>query len=319
MRILITGARGFIGSELTRALLAHADTDEIVAIDLATPKAAADPRVAHTVGDITDAAVLARAFAQPFDCVFALCATLTREAESDFERGLEVNVQGFLRLLEACRRAPRPPRLVFTSSIAAFGGALPETVEDDWPRTPSTSYGTHKAIVELLLADATRRGFVDGRALRLPIVVTRPGPPVPSVSDRVGALIREPLRGHDVVCPLDAATLVPLASVQSVARALIAVAGLPADAMPPTRAMNLPSLSARIGDLVDAVGSIGARRRWLNALGRVTFAPDAALQAIVAQWPRRFDSARARALGIAGSTTLAALVDDFADCALAVR
>lgn len=317
MRILVTGGRGFIGRVLTHELLSgrHGlpDVTEVVVLDVAPGPGAAETRVRHVVGDATEAALLAETCATPFDLVFALGATLTQDAERDFDLGLAVNVQGFLRLIEACRRQAAAPRLVFTSSIAAFGGPLPETVEDDWPRTPQTSYGTHKAIVELLLADATRRGFIDGRALRLPIVLTRPGPPVASVSDRVATLIRDPLRGHDVVFPLAPETIVPLASVQSVARALIGLAAVPAHALTPVRAMNLPSLSARVGELAAAVASTPQRRAWQRPIGTVTFAPDPTLQAIVATWPRRFESARARALGIAGSPTLATLVDDFID------
>jgi D-erythronate 2-dehydrogenase len=315
MRILITGARGFIGTELIAALLARGSGDgaaieEIVAMDLSPAVTAADPRLIHLAGDASRQAVLCAAFARPFDLVFALGATLTTQAESDFDLGLEVNVQGFLRLLQACRAQPQPPRLVFTSSIAAFGGPLPQTVEDDCPQTPQTSYGTHKAIVELLLNDASRRGFVDGRALRLPIVVTRPGPPTPSISDRIAALIRDPLRGLDTVCPLQADTRIPLASVQSVAQALIGVAALPAAAFGHTRAVNLPALSVRVGELVEAVQAVG-RRQGGHPVGRVDWQPDAATQAIVDQWPRRFDSVRARALGLAGSASLDALIDDF--------
>jgi nucleoside-diphosphate-sugar epimerase len=317
MRVLITGARGFIGHALTDALLARAPrgaTDgvtEIVALDLAPARADTDPRVRPLVGDGGDSALLARVFAQPVDLVFALGATLTHEAEADFARGLEVNVLGMLRLIEACRAQSRVPRLVYTSSIAAFGGPLPETVDDDVPRTPLTSYGTHKAIVELLLNDATRKGFVDARALRLPIVLTRPGPPVPSISDRLAALVREPLRGADAIAPLQPDTRIVVSSVQAVAGALRTLAGLPADALGHFRAFNLPSLSVRVGELVDALAAAPRRRGTDTRVGRVRWQPDATMQAIVDQWPQRFDSSHARALGIAGSSSLEALIDDF--------
>lgn len=325
MRILVTGGRGFIGTELCRALLARAglpDAEgrerplrEIVRVDVvpAPAGAAADPRVTELVADATDPSTLAALFARPVDAVFALGATLTTEAENDFTRGLEVNLHGMLRLLEACRALAAPPRLVFTSSIAAFGGPLPETVGDDLPRTPQTSYGTQKAIAELLINDATRRGFVDGRVLRLPIVVTRPGAPAPSISDRVAALVREPLRGQDTVCPLQAATLVPLASVQAVAQALLALAALPAAALAADRAMNLPSLSATVGELVTTVETVGQWRAWDRPTGRVQWQPDAALQSVVDQWPRRFDSERARALGLHADASLHELIGQFID------
>jgi len=313
MRVLITGARGFIGRHLTRALLQQPGEAQIVALDVSPPAGPPSSRVTDVTGDATDASVLRALFARPFDRVFALGATLTQQAEADFERGLQVNVMGMLQLIDACRQQPRAPQLLFSSSIAAFGGALPDTVDDDVARTPLTSYGTHKAVVELLLNDASRKGFVDGRALRLPIVLTRPGPPVASVSDRVASLVREPLRGVDTVCPLAPETRMVVSSVQAVARALLCLADAPVDAVGAFRTMNLPSLSVRVGELIDAVAAVPQRRGGPAALGRTHWQPDAALQAIVEQWPQRFDSAPARALGLSGSVSLDALIDDHLD------
>jgi D-erythronate 2-dehydrogenase len=323
MRVVITGARGFIGSQVSRQLLARGKLAgpggrdrplrELVLLDQLPADEAlrGDPRVRPVQGDATEPAMLATLFDQPVDAVFALGATLTQEAEADYARGLEVNLHGMLRLIDCCRAQPRPPRLVYTSSIAAFGGPLPDVVDDAQPLTPQTSYGTHKAMIELLINDGTRRGFIDGRSLRLPIVVVRPGPPTHSISDRVAAIVREPLRGRDVDCPLRPDTRVPLASVHAVARALIAVCDLPATAFGHTRSMNLPSLSATVSELADAVETIGRWRNWTRPVGRIRWLPDAALQAVVDAWPRRFESSRALALGIRADGSLREIIEHF--------
>lgn len=329
MRILITGGLGFIGSRLAAALLAagsaigRSGRDEplgqLLLLDRepAQPHLSAhaallaDPRVRSVQGDIADAALLQQLLAPGMDTVFALGATLTTEAEREVERGYEVNLQAMLRLVAACRAAGTAPRLVYTSSIAAFGGPLPPVVGDDVPLRPQTAYGTAKAMVELLLHDQSRQGAVDARCLRLPVVVTRPGAAVDSVSDRIAALVREPLRGHDVRCPLAPETPLPLASVGAVVRALLQVQRLPASAFGATRSFNLPALTVSVAEWIAAAQQVAARRPWGQPVGRVVFAPDAALQAVVDGWPQGFDSALARRLGLQPEPSAAALVDDF--------
>jgi D-erythronate 2-dehydrogenase len=315
MRVLITGAHGFIGTHLTRALLARdLPLREVILLDVVPggERFASDPRVRIATGDASDPELLQALVRPGVDSVFALGATLTSQAEIEFARGLEVNMLGVLRLLEACRQYAQAPKFVFTSSIAAFGGPLPEVVDDHVARTPQTSYGTAKAINELLINDFSRRNHVDGRALRLPIVLTRPPSNAanPAISERAAALIREPLAGRDISCPWLPGTLVPIASARAVADALLAVHDLPKERFGHDRALNLHCQSARIGELVDAVQSIGARRSWPRTLGRVTYQPDPALQRIVDQWPRRFESERARELGLCGDSP-EAIIDHY--------
>ena len=322
MHVLITGAHGFIGSELCSLLLraglplSGGGAEAVSRLTLVdrvpgTGALPGDPRIAAVVGDASEQALLDRLIGPDVDLIVALGATLTSEAERDFERGLEVNLHGMLRLLEACRLRARCPRLVFASSIAAFGGVLPETVTDQQMLTPQTSYGTQKAINELLIADYSRRGHIDGRVLRLPIVVVRPGHPGTAISDRVGALVREPLSGQDVVCPLAADTRLPLASVQAVADALRAISGVPAEVFGASRSMNLPSLSVRVHELVQAVQTIPAWRGWRRPVGQVLWEADRDMQAIVGAWPQRFESDLARRLGIIGDRSLPHLINRY--------
>jgi D-erythronate 2-dehydrogenase len=267
--------------------------------------------VRHVVGDVSDSKLLEQVAADGVDSVFALGATLTSQAEADFSRGLEVNLHGILRLLEACRLRGTVPRFVFTSSIAAFGGPLPETVGDGLELTPQTSYGTHKAMGELALYDYSRHRFVDGRALRLPIVLVRPGAPQPAISDRLAALIREPLKGQDAKSPWHQGTIVPVASARSVAANLMAIHDLPPESFDHRRALNLCSVSVSIGDLLDALPRAAERHGLKGALGQVTLQPEPSLQAIVDAWPRRFESERARALGLVADVSIDAIIDRY--------
>lgn len=306
MRVLVIGAAGFIGSHLVAALLARGrlanatgnvePISELILADSAPiarlPSSLIPVRT--EVGDCCDLNFLQQLFSVGIDSVFPLAAALTTEAETNFAQGLKVNVLGFMQLLETCRAQRVAPRLVYASSIAAFGGELPETVDDALAHTPQTSYGTHKAVAELLINDYSRHGFIDGRALRLPVVLIRPGPPSPAVSDRVAALVREPLQGHDVVCPFDPYTRMPVVSARRVAQALLAAHELPAERFRYTRAFNLPALTVSVREILEAVERMSAGR----LLGRVTFERQAGLQAIIDGWPKVFVSDFAAQNGI---------------------
>ena len=314
MRALILGAGGFLGARLARQL-AHAPRlgtqpiDEIVLSDLRPVAAPAGARceIVPVIGDLRDGTVLDRLFARPPGVVFHLAATLTVDAEADFRRGLETNLLALVDLLERCRRQATAPRFLFASSIATFGGRLPPVVGDDVRQAPATSYGTHKAITELLLADYSRHGFVDGRALRLPIVVTHPGPPSGSISDQVASLIREPLRGLRTTCRIAPGSPLALASADKVVEGFLRLAALPANALAEGRTMNLPGLSVTPAQIVEAVsrrlpGGIGDLVAWL---------PDAQVQRIIDGWPAGFTSERALALGFAPDASADALVAAF--------
>jgi nucleoside-diphosphate-sugar epimerase len=326
MRILVLGAAGFIGGHLVKTLCTrkaleladesrHPIAELVLADSRPVPPVAVPAGIAIRIeqGDVRDGRFLENLFEEDFDCVFHLAAALTLDAEEDFARGLEVNLLALVRLLERCRLQQRAPWFAFASSISTFGGQLPEVVDDDVAQTPETSYGTHKAVAELLISDYARRGFIDGRVLRLPIVLTHPGPASASVSDRIAALIREPLNGRDARCPLDPRTRFAVASARSAVKALLAMLALPATVFGATRAMNLPSLSVTPASIEAAVLRAGTGR----PMGNFIWEPNPQVQRIVDAWPRAFTSARARALGIEGDESLDAIVAAYVEDYLA--
>jgi D-erythronate 2-dehydrogenase len=316
MRVLVTGAGGFIGRALTEALLdagqltnasgGKAPITELFLADRVAIATPSHPRVAlHAMqGDLVDPAFVDELAAQGHDSIFHLAASLTLDVERDPTAAYAESVGALMRLLEG---AARRPRLMFASSIAVFGGPLPDAVDDSVRATPTTTYGALKAISELLLADASRRGRVDARSLRLPIVVVRPGAATPALSDRVAAIIREPLAGRDMVCPFDPATRIPIASARAVARAFIALHDVDPRDLPIGRAMNLPSLTVSVAEMVAAVE---ARKP-----GHVRYAVEPALQAIVDGWPRRFVSDVASRIGLRSDPSLEDIIDEYLDAA----
>src|SRR5258708_4662106 len=239
MKILITGGGGFIGSRLAGALKARDPTARITLLDVAIAPALAS-RFESLVGDVASPAVLEKALGGDTDSVFHLAAVVSGGAEADFDLGYRVNFDGTKNLLEACRKLARPPRFVYASSVAAFGGVLPEVLDDSTTPAPQTSYGTQKVIGEYLVADFTRKGFVDGRSLRLPTIVVRPGKPNLAASSFASAIIHEPLPGVHCPCPVPESTGVWILSPRRAVEAFLHPHALPAPPSPPNPPLDLP-------------------------------------------------------------------------------
>ncbi len=313
MRIAVTGAGGYIGRRLVaelhaRGRLGSRPITELVLADQAFPtELKAGPIAVHRiVGDIGAADVRADLFRDRLDAIFHFAAMLTAGAEREFDNGVHTNIHGFMELLEACRRQGGI-RLIFSSSMAVFGGPLPDIVTDDLAQRPQNSYGVQKAIDELLLDDYTRRGFIDGRALRLPVVLLRGSNDTPTLSEHISAIIREPLLGRPAVSVFDPATPMPVISVGAVARAFCTLFELPTEALGAVRTMNLPALTVTIDDMVDAV----VRRVGPQARALIDWRPDPNIAALMAQMPLRITSSRAIALGITPEASFDAVIDDY--------
>ncbi len=303
MRVLITGGDGFLGRKLTAALLFRGQLlgrhgrlskiQEIVLFDASADSQHADRRVRRVQGSVSDLDHLRGVIDDGTDSVFHLAAVVSGEAEADFDKGMEVNLRGSLNVLEACRQVEHSPRVVFTSSVAAFGGDLPATVTDETAPTPQSSYGAQKVIGELLLNDFSRKGFVDGRGLRLPTICVRPGKPNRAASGFASGMIREPLNGQPGICPVDPSLPVWVMSPRTAIANLIHAHELPAAAFGHQRVLNLQGLT------VTAEQMLAALRRVCGdeVADRVEWRRDPSVEAVVATWPGCFDSVRARALG----------------------
>src|ERR1700737_489389 len=294
MRVVITGGWGFLGRRVALGLPGEGDGDGLVLFDNA-PSALPlpeDERLALLTGDIADSATVRAAIAPGTDAVYHLAAVVSGEAEADTDLGYRVNLDGTRAVLEACRALGTSPRLIFASSLAVYGGRLPLDVGDDTPLRPQTSYGTQKAIGELLVNDYSRKGFVDGRALRLPTVVVRPGRPNRAASTFASSIIREPLSGKEAVCPVSPDTVMALASPRRVVAGLVHALDLPGAAFGDNRSLQLPGFSVAVGDMGEAVRRLGGEA----AHARIRWQPDPAVQRIVSGWPPALSAPRARAL-----------------------
>jgi len=309
MHVLITGGAGFLGRRLAEAWLAR-DVGALTLVDVNAPsQPLTDRRVRYVTADLAADGVLESVIDRDTTAVFHLAAVVSGQAEADFDLGMRVNVDATRRLLEVCRARGHAPRFVFTSSVAVYGGALPEVVRDDTALAPQTSYGVEKAIGEMLVSDYSRRGFVDGRILRLPTVSVRPGRPNAALSSFASGIIREPLNGEDAICPVGPDVRVWLTSPDTVTAGLVHAHDLPAAALGDERRINLPGLSVTVGEMVASLARVAGD----DVASRVQFQIDPRIDRIVRAWPGRLDNSRALGLRFPADSDFDAIVRQHVD------
>lgn len=309
MKVLVIGAAGMVGRKLVASLLQAGNVggrplSALVLADVIEPEAPATDRPVKTLAaDLSAGGVAAELVADRPDLIFHLAAIVSGEAEADFEKGYRINLDGTRYLLEAIRLAndttPYRPRLVFTSSIAVFGEPLPAVIGDTHERTPLTSYGTQKAICELLLADYSRRGFVDGIGIRLPTIVVRPGKPNKAASGFFSGILREPLAGLEAILPVDDSVRHWFASPRSAIGFLLHAAGMDTSLLGNQRSLSMPGLTATVGDEIAALERVAGPA----AAALIRRERNEAVANMVAGWPQAFDAQRAIALGFKGDAS----------------
>ncbi len=314
MKVVITGGAGFLGRRLAIRLLEKGTLagpdgsplpiDQLILLDVVAAGGLSDPRLRAIQGDIADPVLLRRVIDADVGAVFHLAAVVSGQAEADFDLGMRVNLDASRHLLEACRAAGHCPRVIFTSSVAVYGGELPALVRDDTALTPRSSYGVQKAMGELLLSDYTRKGYVDGRVLRLPTIVVRPGKPNKATSSFASGIIREPLNGEEAVCPVPLDTRLWLLSPRRAVAALLTGHDLAGAALGDDRAVNLPGLSVTVREMIDALSRVAGA----EVAARIRHEPDATITRIVGGWPGGWDTARAEALGFRGDGEFDAVI-----------
>ena len=308
MHILVIGAAGMVGRKLTAALkrqgrVGAADISKLTLVDVVAPEPAGFADETRSAADISAPGVASELIAGRPDLVFHLAAIVSGEAEADFDKGYRINLDGTRLLLEAIRqeglKSPYKPRLVFTSSIAVFGAPFPEAIGDEFFQTPLTSYGTQKAIDELLLADYSRKGFLDGIGIRLPTIVIRPGKPNLAASGFFSNILREPLSGREAVLPVSRDVRHWFASPRAAVGYLLHAAELDTAKLGWRRSLSVPGLSATVGEEIEALRRVAGDK----AVALIRDVPDPTIIRIVDGWARNFDAQRALSLGFRGDAS----------------
>ncbi len=308
MKVVITGGAGFVGLLLGQRLAALGKitnsageakaADEIVLFDIALPDTKPhdlDKRIRFETGEISDAQAVRRLIDRKDISIFHLASVLSGGGEQDFDLAMRVNLYGQLNVLEAARALGSRPKVVFASSIAVFGGRhMPKTVGDETKQTPQTTYGTTKAIGELLINDYTRKGFIDGRSARLPTVIVRPGNPNKAASSFASGVFREPLNGVDCVLPVGEDTIMPVSGYRSIVEGFVKLHEARGEDLGDDRAVTFPGINVTVKEMIAALQRVAGNRH----LGEIRVECDPTIERIVETWPTSLNFERATRIGL---------------------
>jgi nucleoside-diphosphate-sugar epimerase len=317
MHVTVTGAGGFLGKRLISQLLQRGSLvdssgnprpiTKIIAADVSLAGLPADPRIERVEADASDPKIIAQIITDKTRTVFHLAAVVSLGAEEDFDLGMRVNLDTTRTMLDTCRKNAKGASFLFASSAAVYRGDMPPVIEDGLALTPQTSYGTQKAICEMLISDYSRKGFIDGRSLRLPTVVVRPGRPNKAASTFASSIIREPLEGREVICPVPPEAAMALISPRKVIEAFTHAQSIAAEKWGFSRAVHLPAFTLTIRQMLEALEQVAGP----TVARRVRFEPDARIVKIVYGWPTAFHSARAERLGFTTDTDMKDVIRAF--------
>lgn len=307
MRAVITGGNGFLGRGLADLLQDDAEIDEVVLLDQVPPSDDLDDGLRFVQNDVMADGIPIELLADGPVTIFHLASVVSAAAEADWQLAIDVNIRGLLRVLESAIASGHCHRLTFASSVAVFGGPLVASpVSDSTKQTPASTYGMTKAIGELLINDASRKGLIDGRTARLPTVVVRPGKPNLAASSFASGLFREPLQGLESIVPVAGDTGLVLIGAATAIAALAAVANLDADALGSERAIGLPGLTVKVDDMIATLAEVGGP----EAVALLRHEPNPDIAAVVASWPAQWDDTRARTLNLPADASLREVVKE---------